>query len=139
MTKEENKKIYSSGDYRALTDKQRRIFRDVVAELDSRQMLRVTDVPVIASYARNAIISRLACEELEKHGLVLTETDNYRGEKRKENPAFSIYNRAQQAMERTAALLGLTPTGRKRLKGEEVPPKSDLDTFIEGLNGGPKA
>ena len=130
MTKDDNKKIFSSGDYRSLTDKQKRIFRDVVAELDSRNMLRVTDVPVIASYARNAVISRLACEELEAHGLVLVEEDKYHGKKSKENPAFSIYNRAQSAMERTAALLGLTPTGRKRLSDFEQP-KTASDAWDE--------
>ncbi len=130
MTKEDNKKIFSSGDYRSLTDKQKRIFRDVVAELDSRNMLRVTDVPVIASYARNAVIARLACEELELHGLVFVEEDKYHGKKSKENPAFSIYNRAQQAMERTAALLGLTPTGRKRLSDFEQP-KTASDEWDE--------
>lgn len=130
MTKDNSKKIFSSGDYRSLTDKQKRIFRDVVTELDSRNMLRVTDVPVIASYARNAVISRLACEELETHGLVLVEEDKYHGKKSKENPAFSIYNRAQSAMERTAALLGLTPTGRKRLSDFEQP-KTASDEWDE--------
>ena len=130
MTKDDNKKIFSSGDYRSLTDKQKHIFRDVVTELDSRNMLRVTDVPVIASYARNAVISRLACEELEAHGLVLVEEDKYHGKKSKENPAFSIYNRAQSAIERTAALLGLTPTGRKRLSDFEQP-KTASDAWDE--------
>ena len=48
----------------------------------------------------------------------------------KENPAFSIYNRAQSAMERTATLLGLTPTGRKRLSEFEKP-KTASDEWDE--------
>ena len=131
MTKEDKNKIYNSGDYRSLTDKQRRIFRDVVTELDQRQMLRLTDVPVIASYARSAILARLAREELEAHGLVVVEEDKYHGRRMKENPAFSIYSRAQSAMAQTAALLGLTPTGRKRLKSEEAPAKTASEVWDE--------
>ena len=37
----------------------------------------------------------------------------------KTNPAVDIMNKAQNAYEATAIKLGLTPTGRKRLKGEE--------------------
>ena len=37
----------------------------------------------------------------------------------KTNPAVMIMTQAQNAYEATAIRLGLTPTGRKRLKGEE--------------------
>ena len=37
----------------------------------------------------------------------------------KKNPAVEILQVAQKAMEDTAIRLGLTPTGRKRLKGED--------------------
>lgn len=131
MTNEERTKIYNSGDYRSLTDKQRRIFRDVVADLDRRQMLQLTDVSVIASYARSVILARLASKELEQRGLVLEEEDRYHGKRLKENPAYSVYNRAQSAIAQTAVLLGLTPTGRKRLKSEEVPPKSASEQWDE--------
>ena len=50
---------------------------------------------------------------------MLTEEDKYHGVKTKQNPAVDILQKAQTAMEKTAALLGLTPTGRKRLKGED--------------------
>ena len=74
---------------------------------------------VIASYARNVILARLASKELEKNGIMLEEVDKYHGKKKKQNPAVDILQKAQISMEKTAALLGLTPTGRKRLKGED--------------------
>jgi hypothetical protein len=40
-------------------------------------------------------------------------------------------NKAQNAYEATAIKLGLTPTGRKRLKGEGKPKKTKLEEFNE--------
>jgi len=131
MTNEERTKIYTSGDYRSLTDKQRRIFRNVVTDLDQRQMLRLTDLPVIASYAQSVVLARLACKDLEKRGLVLEEEDKYHGKRLKENPSYGIFRKAQSAIAQNAVLLGLTPTGRKRLKSEEVPPKSASEAWDE--------
>ena len=119
MTSEEKQKVYSSGDYRSLSDAQKRIFKQVVEDLESRDLFRSTDISVIASYSRNVILARLASREIEKHGIVLEEADKYHGMKRKQNPAVDILQKAQRAMEDTAIRLGLTPTGRKRLKAEE--------------------
>ena len=119
MTSEEKQKVYSSGDYRSLSDAQKRIFKQVVEDLESRDLFRSTDISVIASYSRNVILARLASREIEKHGIVLEEADKYHGMKMKQNPAVDILQKAQRAMEDTAIRLGLTPTGRKRLKAEE--------------------
>ena len=123
-------KIYGSADYRSLTDAQKSVFRNVAAELDERQLLKATDSVVIASYCRNATIARAASKEIEKNGIVLRQDDKYRGEIVKENPAVSILLRAQKSMEDTAIRLGLTPTGRKRLRDEEKP-KSASDAWDE--------
>ena len=135
MTDIERKRFYNSGDYRSLTDAQRREFKHVVEDLDERGLLKVSDVPIIASYARNVLLARLASRELEKRGILLDEQDKYHGVKTKQNPAVDILQRAQSAMEKTAIQLGLTPTGRKRLKGEEQV-KSPLDTFMEEIGNG---
>lgn len=119
MTKDEKQKLYSSGDYRSLSDAQKRIFRQTVEDLDARGLFQPADVSIIASYARNVVLARLASRELEKYGILLKEDDRYHGTKIKQNPAADILQRAQKAMEDTAVKLGLTPTGRKRLKGEE--------------------
>jgi P27 family predicted phage terminase small subunit len=119
MTTEEKQKIYSGGDFRSLTDAQKRIFRLTVEDLDARGLLRPTDASIIASYSRNVILARLASKELEKHGVLIAEVDKYHGTKLKQNPAADILQRAQKAMEDTAIKLGLTPTGRKRLRGDE--------------------
>ena len=97
MTTEDKKRVFNSGDFRSLSDSQRRIFRQVVDDLDAR----------------------LASKELDKNGIMLSEEDKYHGVKTKQNPAVDILQKAQTAMEKTAALLGLTPTGRKRIKDEE--------------------
>lgn len=119
MTTETKTKVFNSGDYKSLSDAQRRIFRQVVEDLDARDLFRETDVPIIASYSRNVLLARLASKELEKSGIMITEVDKYHGKKTKQNPAVDILQKAQISMEKTAAILGLTPTGRKRMKGEE--------------------
>jgi len=119
MTTEEKNRVFNSGDFKSLSDSQRRIFRQVVEDLDERGIFRPTDVAIIASYARNVVLARLASKELEKNGIMIEEEDKYHGKKKKQNPAVDILQKAQISMEKTAALLGLTPTGRKRLKGED--------------------
>lgn len=119
MTPELKNKVFNSGDFKSLSDSQRRIFRQVVEDLDARGLFRPTGVSIIASYSRNVVLARLASKELDKNGIMLTEDDKYRGIKKKQNPAVDILQKAQIAMEKTAALLGLTPTGRKRIKDEE--------------------
>ena len=119
MTTEDKNRVFNSGDFKSLSDSQRRIFRQVVEDLDQRGIFRATDVSIIASYSRNVVLARLASKELDKNGIMLTEEDKYHGVKTKQNPAVDILQKAQTAMEKTAALLGLTPTGRKRLKGED--------------------
>jgi len=131
MTTEDKKKVYGSGDYRSLSDSQRRIFRHVVDELEGRDLFRPTDVSIIASYSRNVILSREASKEIEKRGILIDEDDNYRGTKVKKNPAVEILQVAQKAMEDTAIRLGLTPTGRKRLRDVEGTPKSASDEWDE--------
>ena len=119
MTREDRNKVFNSGDYKSLSDAQRRIFRQVVDDLESRDLFRTTDTSIIASYSRNVILAREASKEIEKRGILIDEDDNYRGVKVKKNPAVEILQVAQKAMEETAIRLGLTPTGRKRLKDEE--------------------
>lgn len=118
MTTEDKQKIFSSGDYRSLTDAQKRVFRQVIEDLDGRGLFKATDISVIASYSRNVILARLASKELEKHGILIAEEDKYHGTKLKQNPAVDILQKTQRAMEDTAIRIGLTPTGRKRLRDE---------------------
>lgn len=131
MTDKEIKQMYSSADYRGLTDKERRIFQSVIR--DNATLLRPADAPMLASYARNVNLARKAAEEIEQSGVMITVVDRYHGERRAENPAVGILQRAQAAYESTGIKLGITPTGRKRLKGEGTPVKDEADEFIEGL------
>ena len=118
MTARENKKTYSSTDYRSLTDTAKTVFKNLCETLDERGLFHVEDVPIIASYARNVVLARVAARDIERLGTVIEYED--RGYKMvKTNPAVDIMNKAQNAYEATAIKLGLTPTGRKRLKGEE--------------------
>ncbi len=130
-TKERNK-TYNSADYKALTDPERTVFRNMVDTLTERGIFNPSDVPVIAAYARNVVLARTAARDVQRLGTVIEFKD--RGfTKYKTNPAVDIMNKAQAAYEATAIKLGLTPTGRKRLKTEEAPPKSELDKFLERL------
>ena len=131
-TKERNK-TYNSADYKALTDPERTVFRNMVDTLTERGIFNHSDVPVIAAYARNVVLARTAARDVQRLGTVIEFKD--RGfTKYKTNPAVDIMNKAQAAYEATAIKLGLTPTGRKRLKSEEPPPKSELDKFLENLH-----
>ena len=130
MDKELNVKIFNSGDFKSLTKAEQIIFRDVVETLDQKGLFDVADVPVIASYARNVILARAASKDVQKMGTVIQFQD--RGcDKWKINPAVDVLQRAQAAYEATAVKLGLTPTGRKRLKGEGKPKKTKLEEFNE--------
>lgn len=131
MVTEDKQKVFSSGDFRSLSDGQKRIFRAVVDNLDSRGMFQPTDVPVIASYARNVILSREASKAIEKYGVVIEEVDKYHGVKLKQNPAVVTLQMAQKAMEDTAIKLGLTPTGRKRLREMEGNAKTASEEWDE--------
>ena len=111
-------KTYNSADYKALTEAERTVFRNMVSALSERGLFNPLDVPVIAAYARNVVLARVAARDIEKYGSVIEYED--RGYRMvKTNPAVDIMNKAQAAYEATAIKLGLTPTGRKRLKGEE--------------------
>ena len=116
-TKEKNK-TYNSADYKALTEAERTVFRNMVNTLAERGLFNPSDVPIIAAYARNVVLARIAARDVQRLGTVIEFED--RGyTKYKTNPAVDIMNKAQAAYEATAIKLGLTPTGRKRLKGEE--------------------
>jgi P27 family predicted phage terminase small subunit len=116
-TKVKNK-TYNSADYKALTEAERTVFRNTVSALSERGLFNPLDVPVIAAYARNVVLARVAARDVQRLGTVIEFED--RGyTKYKTNPAVDIMNKAQAAYEATAIKLGLTPTGRKRLKSEE--------------------
>ena len=111
-------KTYNSADYKALTEAERTVFRNMVSALSERGLFNPLDVPVIAAYARNVVLARIAARDVQRLGTVIEFED--RGyTKYKTNPAVDIMNKAQAAYEATAIKLGLTHTGRKRLKGEE--------------------
>lgn len=131
MTSELSKKIYSSADYKGLSDAERRIFRATAEDMESSGRLKPADTPMLASYARNVNLARLASRDIEKYGVILKVVDQYRGETIKENPAVNVMLKAQTAYESCALKLGLTPTGRKRLHGEEKPAKSASDVWEE--------
>ena len=130
MDKELTVKIFNSGDIKSLTKPEQTIFRDVVSVLDQKGLLDPADVPVIASYARNVVLARTAAKDVQKLGTVIEFKD--RGcTKYKTHPAVEIMGKAQNDYESTAIKLGLTPTGRKRLKGEGKPKKTKLEEFNE--------
>lgn len=126
--------FYKSTDYKALTSEERTVFRNVVTTLSEMGLFRVVDIPVIAGYARNVVLARIAARDVQRLGTVIKFQD--RGcDKWKTNPAVDIMTRAQLAYEATAVKLGLTPTGRKRMKGEEKT-VSEVEKFMRGFDNG---
>ena len=112
-----NLEIYGSADYKALTKAERTVFKNLVEVLQEKGLFQLEDIPVIAGYARNVVLARVAARDVQRLGTVITFKD--RGfTKYKTTPAVDIMRKAQDAYEATAIKLGLTPTGRKRMKGE---------------------
>ena len=129
MDKQEQLKIFGSTDYKALTEAERTVFKQVVNNLSEHGLFRFADIPVIAGSARNVVLARIAAKDVQRLGTVIEFKD--RGfTKYKTNPAVDIMTKAQNAYEATAIKLGLTPTGRKRLKGEEKT-KTDSEKWDE--------
>ena len=102
----------------------------------ARGTLRIGDLPVVAAYAQAQIDVRKAQKEIDRLGLVLVSKDRYGNPKHEANPAVKIRKDAANQVSNLALMLGFTPLGRKRLKGEENAPKTELDNFIEKLNDG---
>ncbi len=105
----------------------------------ARGMLRVGDLPVVAAYAQAQVDVREAQKEIDRLGLVIVSSDRYGNPKHEANPAVKIRKDAANQVSNLALMLGFTPLGRKRLKGEEVAQKSELDSFMEEMNHGSNA
>ena len=121
-------------DYIGLSEAERQVFKSVIGSMAEKGLFEKTDVPLVAFYARNIVLAREAAKAIASHGLLVEVEDKYRGTTLKTNPAVDIMNKAQNAAEATAIKLGLTPTGRKRMKGEGKPKKSALEKFNEEFN-----
>ena len=131
MRKTENEEVFNMTDYKVLIETEKTVFRSTVKTLQERGLFSLADVPVIASYARNVVLARSAAKDIQKLGTVIQFKD--RGfVKYKSNPAVAVLHQAQTSYEATAIRLGLTPTGRKRLKSEEIrKEKTALEMFEE--------
>jgi len=125
--------------YFALGPEARQEYAKACRIMMARGTLRIGDLPVVAAYAQAQIDVREAQKEIDRLGLVLVSEDRYGNPKHEANPAVKIRKDAANQVSTLALMLGFTPLGRKRLKGEETPPKSDLDKFMEGLSGDSKA
>lgn len=131
MDKALSKKIYNGADYRSLTKAEQTAFRNIVAELDERQLLRATDAPIIASYARQSVLARVASKEVQERGVTIAQEDKYHGTIYKTNPSWIALQQAEKAMREAALTLGLTPTGRKRVRDVEGAPRTESDKWDE--------
>ena len=93
--------------------------------------LKTCDLPVVAAYAQAQIDMREAQKAIDKLGMVIIGNDRYDNPKTEVNPAVKIKKDASTLVSNLALMLGFTPLGRKRLKGEETPPKSPADEWFE--------
>lgn len=94
--------------------------------------LRSSDLPVLATYAQAQVDIRKAQESIDELGLVILESDRNGHPKYNPNPAVKMRRDAEKVVANLALMLGFTPLGRKRLKGEEsIKQKSARDLFEE--------
>ena len=93
--------------------------------------LKTCDLPVVAAYAQAQIDVREAQKVIDKLGPVIVGEDRYGNGKTEVNPAVKIKKDASTLVSNLALMLGFTPLGRKRLKGEELPQKSASEVWDE--------
>lgn len=102
-------------------------WKELVPELDRLGVLTIVDGDVLAAYCLAWHELRRATETLAKEGY--TETSTVTGTS-KAHPAVSMMRTAWQAIRQFAALLGLDPSSRTRLK---VAPRREEADPLEGL------
>ena len=117
--------------YLSLGESARTEYMKVCRYMMAQGTLKTCDLPVVATYAQAQIDIRKAQEEIDKYGMTVEVIDRYGHKKREVNPAVKIKRDAERQVGVLAVLLGFTPTGRKRLKGEETPPKSASEVWDE--------
>ena len=93
--------------------------------------LKTCDLPVVAAYAQAQVDIREAQKVIDQLGMVIVGEDRYGNGKTEVNPAVKIKKDASSLVSNLALMLGFTPLGRKRLKGEEAPPKSASEVWDE--------
>jgi P27 family predicted phage terminase small subunit len=110
---------------RGLSLPQRRVFRQVVAELDRMHVRCAPDALIIESLAGMVDWSRRARAQLEATGAWGAGARG--GEVA--TPAWRVFRDANREISRLSAELGLTPTARNRVvTGPE--PRSDLESLL---------
>lgn len=109
----------------------KREFKRIVSALADLDMLRSTDVGVLASYA--VAYSRWIAAErkLSEEGTVIN-VDGSQGQVRKvKNPALMVSSEAQKQMLRAGSLLGLNPVDRNKINAT---PKQLANPFAHLLD-----
>lgn len=114
-----------------LGDDARKEYEKTCRYLIWKGTLRSCDLPLVAAYAQDQITMRDAQKHIKDHGLVLKGKDRYGNDKYDPNPAVKIRNDAAKRMESFALMFGISPLGKKRLKGEEPPKKTASEEWDE--------
>jgi P27 family predicted phage terminase small subunit len=115
----------------SLGDDARKEFEKTCRFLIAKGTLRSCDLPLVASYAQAQIDIRTARKSIDDLGMVLKGIDRYGNPKYDANPAVKIRRDAEKRLESFALTFGITPLGKKRLKGEEPPKKTASEEWDE--------
>lgn len=114
-----------------LGDQARTEYLKVCRFMIAHGTLKTCDLPVVAAYAQAQVDVREAQKEIDRLGMVIVGEDRYGNGKTEVNPAVKIKKDASTLVSNLALMLGFTPLGRKRLKGEEAPQKTASEAWDE--------
>lgn len=97
-----------------------REWKAALADLTERRLLTDAMLPTVESYILAVGNMRAAQKSITEHGVLISGRDGVP----KQNPAVSLLGKAQVAIQRLSAELGLTPASRSRpkMKGDYVIP-----------------
>lgn len=101
----------------------------IIADMSDRKILTPAMLPQIESYVLAIANMRAAQKAIDQYGVLIPGRDGIP----KQNPAVSLLGKAQIAIQRLSAELGLTPASRSRKQMTGREPSGQIDIFAGQL------
>ena len=125
--------------YRELTVRGKAFYREKCKELIRDGELRKSHLQTLLLWADHYDRYWKLRKDVEAEGETYIAHNRQGEELIKSNPKVEMRDKAEAKASKLLAEFGATLRQSRRLGKEKTPPKSDLDKFMEGLNGGSKA
>ena len=111
-----------------LNDFSKALWKAVVSELDSKELLTRLDAPLLEEYVTQVNLSRKADESIEDIGVIYI---NENGEPKK-NPAVDVKNNAAKNIKAIGSSLGLDPISRAAILADvELDDSDEVDDVMD--------